>query len=193
VNTLELLAHPVRLRVVHAMRGGRTLTTSQLCERISDVSKATVYRHIDLLCVGEVLEVAEERRVRGAVERTYRLRPDRAVIDADMMESLTLEDYRRSFGIAMAALLAEFNAYLDRDHADPVVDAVGYRQHALWLSRDELAEMISQMRNAIAPRLANSPTPERSQYLLSPILFPIDEPLNGASTEAQNGDGPPIQ
>lgn len=172
---MELLAHPVRLRLVHALRGGRTLTTSQLCERISDVSKATVYRHIDLLSVGGVFEVAEERRVRGAVERTYRLRPDRAVIDADMMQSLTPDDYRRSFGVAMAALLAEFNAYIDRDQADPVADAVGYRQHALWLTRDELAEMISEMRRAIVPHLSNPAAPQRTQYVLSPILFPIED------------------
>ncbi|MDG6103279.1 helix-turn-helix domain-containing protein [Dactylosporangium aurantiacum] len=180
MDPLELLAHPVRLRVVHAMRGGRTLTTSQLCERLPDVSKATVYRHIDLLYDGGVLEVAEERRVRGAVERLYRLRPDRAVVDAGMLESLTPDDYRRGFGVAMAALLAEFDAYLARGHADPAADLVGYRQHAVWLSRDELLELIADLRRAILPRLANTATPQRSQYLLSPILFPIDEPLDAS-------------
>ncbi|GAA0966144.1 helix-turn-helix domain-containing protein [Acrocarpospora macrocephala] len=176
MDPLELLGHPVRLRIVHAMRGGRTLTTSQLCDRIPEVSKATVYRHIDLLSAGGILQVTDERRVRGAMERHYQLRQDRAVIDTAMIESLTLDDHRRGFAVAMTALLAEFNAYLDRDHADPAADLVGYRQHAVWLSRDELLEMISQLRHAIAPRLANPPTPDRTQYLLSPILFPIDEP-----------------
>jgi hypothetical protein len=37
--------------------------------------------------------------------------------------------------------------------------------------------MISELRSAIAPRLANPPTPDRAQYLLSPILFPIEEPF----------------
>jgi len=81
MDTLELLGHPVRLRIVHAMRGGRSLTTAQLCARLPDVSKAMVYRHVDLLAAGGVLEVAEERRVRGAVERHYRLCQDRASID----------------------------------------------------------------------------------------------------------------
>jgi DNA-binding transcriptional ArsR family regulator len=175
VDTLELLAHPVRLRIVHAMRGERTLTTAQLSARLPDVSKATVYRHVDLLAAGGILEVAEERRVRGAVERHYRLRQDRAVIDADMVKSLTPDDHRRGFATAVAALVAEFNAYLEREHADPAADLVGYRQHAVWLSRDELDAMISGMRDAIAPHLANQPTPDRARYLLSPILFPIEE------------------
>lgn len=120
--------------------------------------------------------MADEQRVRGAVERRYRLRQDRASIDPDTIESLSLDDHRRAFATAMATLLAEFNAYLDRDHADPMADPVGYQQHAVWLDRDELLEMISELRSAIAPRLANRSTPDRAQYLISPILFPIEEP-----------------
>jgi DNA-binding transcriptional ArsR family regulator len=176
VDTLELLGHPVRLRIVHAMRGGRTLTTAQLCARLPDVSKAMVYRHVDLLTAGGILEVAEERRVRGAVERHYRLCLDRASIDPDTAAALSPEDHRRGFGIALAALVAEFNAYLDREGANPATDPVGYRQHAIWLNREELVAMVTGLREAIAPHLANQHTPDRTRYLLSPILFPSEEP-----------------
>jgi DNA-binding transcriptional ArsR family regulator len=172
VNQLELLGQPVRLRIVHAMRGDRVLTATQLCARLPDVSKATVYRHIDVLAEGGILEVAEERRVRGAVERGYRLRQDRILIDADTM---TTKDHRDGFGASVAALLAEFNAYLDRGDADPPADLVNYRQHALWLSRDELNAVMSELRAMILPRLANPPTPDRAQYLFSPILFPVED------------------
>jgi hypothetical protein len=95
----------------------------------------------------------------------------------------SLEDYRRAFTVAMAALLGEFNAYLDRGHADPVGDAVGFLQHSLWLSLDERAELINGMRAAIAPRLGYTPAPGRRQYLLSPILFPIEDPPPQAPEE----------
>ncbi len=182
MDTLELLAHPVRLRIVHAMRGGRALTTAQLCARLPDVSKAMVYRHVDLLTGGGILEVADERRVRGAVERHYRLRPDQATIDPDTAASLSPEDHRRGFAAAMAALIAEFTAYLDRENTNPATDPVGYRQHAIWLNADELTAMISELRDAIAPRLANPHTPDRTRYLLSPILFPSEEPPADPST-----------
>jgi hypothetical protein len=76
---------------------------------------------------------------------------------------------------AMAALLAEFNAYLDREHADPTADSVGYRQVPLWLNQDELAELISEIRSAIVSRMDNKPEADRSLHLLSPVLFPIEE------------------
>ncbi len=176
MDILELLGHPVRLRIVHAMRGGRTLTTAQIGTLLPDVSKATVYRHVDLLAEGGVLEVVEQRRVRGAVERLYRLRAERASIDPETAATLTPDDHRRGFASAVAALVAEFNAYLDRDDADPRKDPVGYLQHGIWLSSAELDAMVAELRAAIVPRLANEPTPERARYLLSPILFPSAEP-----------------
>ncbi|MFI9159484.1 helix-turn-helix domain-containing protein [Kitasatospora aureofaciens] len=189
MDSLKLLAHPIRLRIVHAMGGGRLLTTAQLCARIPEASKATVYRHIDLLVNGGILEVAEEHRVRGAVERHYRLCQDRAAVGAGVVRTLTPEDHRQAFATATTALLAEFNAYLDREEADPVADQVGYRQHALWLSPAELAELIGELRAAIVPRLANSPGPERAQYLLSPIHFPVEAPQQPAGRPAI-GTGP---
>ncbi|WP_129838247.1 helix-turn-helix domain-containing protein [Streptomyces sp. RFCAC02] len=183
MDAFELMAHPVRLRVVHAMRGGRELTTADLCERIRDVSKATVYRHVDLLAAGGVLEVASERRVRGAVERRYRLRRDRAGIDAATADSLSPDDHRSAFAAALAVLTAEFTAYLGREAADPAADLVGYRQHAVWLGPGELRGMIDGMREAIAPHLANEPSPGRTRYLISPILFPVETPPPGTGTD----------
>lgn len=175
MDTMELLAHPVRLRIVHALRGGRTLTTAQLGSLLPDVSKAMVYRHVGLLSAGGILEVAEERRVRGAVERHYRLRPERASIDPATAASLSTDDHRRGFAAATAALVAEFSAYLDRDNSDLTSDAVAYRQHAVWLDHDELVALVDDLRNAIVPRLQNAPAPGRNRYLLSPILFPSEE------------------
>ncbi|MET8996620.1 helix-turn-helix domain-containing protein [Amycolatopsis sp. NPDC004169] len=172
MDTWELLGHPARLRIVHALRGERTLTTAQLGALLPDVSKAMLYRHVEVLAAGGVLEVAGERRVRGAVERHYRLRRDRAAIDPGEVASMTAEDHRRAFAVAVATLVAEFDAYLDRDGADPSADPVGYQQHAIWLSRDELIALVGELRAAILPRLAQPATPDRTRYLLSPILFP---------------------
>jgi DNA-binding transcriptional ArsR family regulator len=175
MNTIELLLHPVRLRIVHAMSGGRILTTAQLRDRMPDVSKATVYRQVSLLAEGGILEVEGEQQVGGTVERRYRLCRSSVMIDAETAAAASLDDYRRAFATAMTALLGEFNAYLDRDNADPTADAVGFRQHALWLSPGERDDLIGDMRNAIVPHLQNEPAPDRRQHLLSPILFPIED------------------
>jgi len=174
MELLELLAHPVRLRIVHAMSGGRVLTTAQLGARMPDVSKATVYRQVALLADEGVLAVVGEQRIRGAVERSYRLRPERVAVEPETAGTLSAEEHRKVFAAAMATLIAEFNAYLERV-PDPVADAVGYRQNAIWLTEEERTELIEGLRAAIAPRLGNEPTEGRRRYLLSPVLFPVEE------------------
>ncbi|CCB71732.1 helix-turn-helix domain-containing protein [Streptantibioticus cattleyicolor] len=188
MDTVDLLLHPVRLRIVHAMAGERTLSTAELCALLPDVSKATVYRHVGLLADGGLLQVAGEQRVRGAVERRYRLLRARAVVDADTAAALSPDDHRRAFAVATAALLGEFSAYLDREDADPVADQVGYRQHAVWLSPAERAEFIEELRAVILKRMAHGPAAGRTRHLLSPILFPAGGPSGEPAGEP--GDTP---
>jgi hypothetical protein len=48
--------------------------------------------------------VEGEQGVRGAVERRYRLRRERAVIDRDAAASMSLGGHRHGFAAAMATL-----------------------------------------------------------------------------------------
>jgi DNA-binding transcriptional ArsR family regulator len=177
MNVTELVLHPVRLRIIRALSGGREFTTGELCERMPDVSKVTVYRHVAVLLEAGYLEVAGEQRVRGAVERRYRLARNRPPIDADAAASMTLDDHRRGFATAMIGLFAEFNAYLDRDGANPTADAVSYRQATIWVSPAELHQLRIQMLAVLQPVLDNGPGSGRSPYHLSPILFPAEPPI----------------
>lgn len=176
MDPTELLLHPVRLRIIHALAGGRLRSAGELCERLPDVPRTSVYRHLGLLMEGGMLEIGDERRVRGAVERSYRLRPDRPTISPDASSAMTPDDHRQGFAAAMAVLIAEFNAYLDRPDADPVADSVGYRQGTFWLNPEELDTMLTGLRDIAAPLAANKPEPGRRPYLISPILFPGEEP-----------------
>lgn len=178
MDALDLLLHPVRLRIVHALSGGRTHTTADLCAALPDVPKTSVYRHVGLLAESGVLEVVDEQRVRGAVERHYRLHRDRAAIHESVGARMSLEDHRRGFAAAMAALLAEFNAYLGRPGADPFGDSVGYRQGVMWLDDDELAELARELTALLRAKLANAPAAGRRPRLISVIQFPTDEPGN---------------
>lgn len=186
VDTLTLLLHPVRLRIVHAMAGGRTRTTTDLCEQLPDVPKTTVYRHVGLLAEGGVLDVVDEQRVHGAVERRYRMAGTRPRIGPEDAAAMTVEDHRRGFAAAVASLLAAFTSYLDGTGADPAADSVGYRQIPLWLNPAELAEMVEELQAGILARAGNEPAPDRSLYLLSPIFFPIEK----AGDTTASGENP---
>jgi DNA-binding transcriptional ArsR family regulator len=169
---LALLLHPVRLRLVHAMRTGGSLTTRELGARLPELPKATIYRQVERLARGGVLEVESERRVRGAVERRYRLVREAAAVSADDARSMTLEDHRRVFPGAMAALMADFDAYLDRPGADPFADQVSYRQYIVWLSPVERARFISELGRLLRTLTPNEANDDRAPYVMSTLFFP---------------------
>jgi DNA-binding transcriptional ArsR family regulator len=180
MDQLDLLLHPVRLRIVYALSGDRVRTTTELGALLPDIPKTTVYRHVALLADGGVLEVASEQRVRGAVERSYRLRADRESIDTGAAASMSLDDHRRGFAASMAALHAEFNAYLDAPGAEPFTDLVGYRQGVLWLSDSEFAELREKLGAIVASVVGNGPTADRTPRLMSLIQFPTTHTQSGS-------------
>jgi DNA-binding transcriptional ArsR family regulator len=143
----DLLHHPVRWRVVQALIG-RSLTTGELAELVPDTPPTTLYRHVGVLVKAGVLVVTDERRVRGAVERTYTL--NTAAADSEN----------------------DFDRYLARDEVDPLRDGVGMRQAALWLSDDELAQVQARMLAVLEPFLSHEPATGRTRRILSTILVP---------------------
>ncbi|MGN6131976.1 MAG: helix-turn-helix domain-containing protein [Nocardioidaceae bacterium] len=185
MDVAELLLHPVRLRVVQTLLGGRVLTTGQLREELPDLAPATLYRHLGTLLRGDVLEVVEQRRVRGAVERTYRLREHAPSVSAEDAATMSAEEHRRAFGTFVAGLLADFDRYLDRagdgtghgaeDGVDLGRDLVGYRQAALHLSDDEMRHLLADLVAVIRPRLAVPPAPGRRRRLLTTVVMPAPE------------------
>lgn len=164
----DLLHQPVRWRVVQALIG-RSLTTGQLAELMPDTPTTTLYRHVGVLVNAGVLVVTDERRVRGAVERTYAL--NTAAADADN-EAPDRDRLRTMFTVYLAGLAGDFDRYLARDDLDPVRDGVGMRQAALWLSDDELAQLQARMLEVLEPFLAHEPGRRRTRRILSTILVP---------------------
>jgi len=180
----DLLLHPVRLRVVQAFLGERALTTGELAEELSDVPPGSLYRHVAVLTKAGVLHVVAERRVRGAVERSYMLRPAAAQMSPAEVAAMSVEQHRHAFMAFVAGLLADFDRYLASGRADPARDGAGYRLAALWLSDEELRELLGELASVIQPRLANTPGPKRRRRLLASVLLPADAPGTGRRRRA---------
>jgi hypothetical protein len=175
MTSADLLLHPVRLRIIQAFLGDRALTTSALRAELRDVPPASLYRHVARLVEAGVLTVVGERRVRGAVERTYVLRVAAASINLDEFDRMTREDHRQAFMAFVAGLLGDFDRYLSRDHIDLLRDGVSYRMAGLWLDDAELAELSRELARVIQPRLANAPKPGRQRRILGSVLLPGED------------------
>ncbi len=174
VDSAELLLHPVRLRIIQAFLGERPLTTAQLSAELSDVPPASLYRHVARLVSAGVLQVVSERKVRGAVERTYLLRLAAAAISPDDLAAMTVEDHRQAFMAFTAGLLADYDRYLGGGDIDLYRDGVSYRIAGLWLDDAEYADLLRELARVLQPRLANPPRTGRRRRILASVLLPGD-------------------
>ena len=177
MSTADLLLHPVRLRVVQTFLGDRALTTQQLRTELPDVPPASLYRHVARLVEAGVLAVVSQRRVRGALERTYVLRVTAASLTIDELEKMTLDEHRQAFMAFVAGLLADFDRYLARRDVDIVRDGGSYRLAAMWLDNAELAELSHELNQVLQRRLANPPGPDRERRVLATVFIPKTDPM----------------
>ena len=182
--TADLLLHPVRLRIVEAFLGDRALTTSVLAAELADVPPASLYRHVARLVDAGVLAVVAERRVRGALERTYVLRLTAAAIGLEEAAAMSADDHRQAFMAFVAGLLGDFDRYLARGDIDLLRDGVTYRMAGLWLDDAEFAELLRELTRVLQPKLANPPRPGRKRRILGYVLMPGQDAAPRAGDEA---------
>jgi Helix-turn-helix domain len=172
MKSADVLLHPVRMRIWQSFLGDRALTTGELQAELPDVPPASLYRQIALLVESGVLAIAAERRVRGAVERTYILRAAASTITDRELSEMSPDEHRAAFMAYMAGLLGDFDRYLADGDIDLRRDGVGYRIAAMWLNDREFDELIRDLAAVLQPRLANPPKPGRKRRILGTISLP---------------------
>jgi DNA-binding transcriptional ArsR family regulator len=176
------------MRILQSLFDADPLTTAQLRERLPDIAPATMYRHIALLTEAGVLEVVEEKRVRGTVERSYRVCKEEAVVDPAARAAMTREDHQRAYATFAASLMTDFDRYFAHEDADPSSDGVVYRQAAVWLTEEEFAAMVEEIENAVLSRVGKPRDDGRVRRVVSLVVVP-DNPRAGAATPGAGATG----
>ncbi len=180
-DLVDLVLHPIRMRVVMAL-AGRQMTAQQVADALGDVPPATLYRHLNRLVEAGVVAVVSERRVRGTLEKVYTMNAQGPQLSPDQFAALSKEEHLRYFTTYVATLLDDYSRYLQ--HSDPrriLEDGVGYRKILLELSDEEFAAMAAAINAAVIPYLNNQPGPGRRRRILSTIVMPDVEGNDAAN------------
>lgn len=139
----EILLNPTRLRIVQELAKSSSLNTLELCERIDDVPRTSMYRHIRVLLETGIVSVISERRVRGSVERTLALNTD------EIKKGNTLE---RASHNALAFLLskyARFHDYFSGNSPNPGRDRIFLNNTVMMMTDEEYDQFLSDLRDLL--------------------------------------------
>ena len=144
-SRLAAILHPVRLRIILALQGGR-LTTQEIRTRMPDVPQATLYRHINLLLQAGVVEVVERTQVFGTMERTLALVEGQTLLNPEDFAKLGPEEMTQYFSVFLGALLEVFNRYAQTPNRDSGRDGLSFLTETINLTPEEARELRAEMR-----------------------------------------------
>lgn len=165
----QILLNPVRSRIIQYLSVHQVATAAELVSFMTDISRTTLYRHLNTLAENDVIKVVSEKRVRGSVERSYSLNLE-TITKENTKENAT----RNAFGFLMK-IYADFDMYFQNENANPGADKVFLSNVSLLLSDDEFNELLVQINTLLKDRLNNKPNEKRKQRSISFISSPCIE------------------
>jgi DNA-binding transcriptional ArsR family regulator len=171
-DLLKNLLHPVRMRLLSALAESEGMTSHQLNELLRDIPTASLYRQISRLAKAGLIQVVEERPVRGTLEKVYVLNRSSALhLGQAEMEGVSKEDHLRFFTAFTLTLVDQFSRYLARSQQpDLEADGVGYTQVALYMSDAEMGKFSRALNQALMPYSGSAPG--RKKRIFSTVLLP---------------------
>ncbi|WP_068652909.1 helix-turn-helix domain-containing protein [Paenibacillus antarcticus] len=172
MNKPDLIAHPIRLRIIQLLTVKKVITTQQLLGSLVDVPQTTLYRHLKKLLDADIIYIVDKKKARGAIEKTYALYDQAAILTQHDLEIAGQEDQIRYFRTFTTMLLSNIEQYLQSDSIDFIRDNVHFRQVALHLSNDELIDFADAFQKLLIPLLNNPPSADRQLHMLTTILLP---------------------
>ncbi|BAU29560.1 helix-turn-helix protein [Aneurinibacillus soli] len=171
MNTLDLLLHPVRMRILQTLMPDRELTVQEIGEHLSDIPPATLYRHVKKLKEGGVIESRSRQQIRGTVESRYGITSSAFQGDSQAFNQLPAEEHLRYFSVFLSFLQAEFGRYLTQPERDFEKDGIGYRYTSVYLSEDEFNDWLEEYRTLMRRAMALPPAPHRMKRTLAHIFL----------------------
>lgn len=181
-SRLDLLLHPVRLRIVLALHG-QPRSPREMVGLLGDVSQASLYRHLNLLRDAGFVAPAGTRGTGARAEQLFVSRGPDAPSDDDEVAALAPDDVRRHFSTWVGVLAEALEARLPRGPIRPQEDGTSFFLASAWLTDAEAAALRADILARFQACDAR-PDPERRRRLLGYVA------LEGAPTPEETGDTP---
>lgn len=165
----DIVLHPVRMKIIQQL-GGRSMTTTQLREALPEVTQATLYRHVTALLAADLLTVVDERRIRGAVERTLALGDRMAHVGHDELQAMDAVQLRSAFAMFLSGLSIDFERLLD-DERTELRGLLGFSRAPLYVDRQDLEKLQTDLMELLTPYLSPRRSGQR-RISLATVLIP---------------------
>lgn len=169
MNLSDVVLNPVRMRIIQELALRGEMTTTALCQKIPDVPRTTMYRHISLLLEYEVLKVTAEKKVRGSLERSL------ALVIETLSRDNTIENAPKNAYLFLMNRYVAFRRYFAGKHADPGRDKLFLNTSILMLDDDEFDRFLGELRLLLTNYIGLEAAAGRKARDISIISSPVEK------------------
>ena len=169
---MECITNPVKCKLLLEIYSQERATAKHLSDVLSDIPQATLYRNLKKMLNDGLIKVVEKKQVRGTVESTYAL----ALNLNSEFEAILAENsgplYMQLFMQYFLGFAKQFREYCKSPNIDIKKDMSGFSLSHLYLSDEELIELMKNISNIIKTVEKKEPKTERKLRTLGIIVTP---------------------
>ena len=136
----DIALNPIRIRIIQALAMNDELTAAQIGEAMTDVSRTTLYRHINTLIDAGLVTVVSEKKIRGSIERTLALNVK------ELQEQMSATDPTQEIFKFLMGTYVKFQKYFARDDNDPMADKIFINNAIMMMSDEEFDQFLAAFR-----------------------------------------------
>lgn len=164
----KIIMNPIRQRIIQFLIIHEKGTTGEMKQELSDIPPASLYRHVKILFEAGCLEVVEEKKIRGTVQKTYRLAKN-------PMGDVDQQDIRAIFRTGILSLMTTFERYFAQEGVDSQKDLLGLSTSTLMLTDEEYMDMMQKIGEIFSQVIYNKPGGGRKPRRITVISSPCEE------------------
>ena len=165
---IDACLHPIRQRILQVLLEKKEASAAQIQESLSDIPRASLYRHIKVLAECGVIEAVREVPKRGSAEKFY-------TVCAPPADAQTNENMNRMIQATLLRLANDFSGYLADEEHDPKQDLLTVGQATLLLSDEEFAAFLTEYSQVLAKYLPNRAGEGRKVRKITFLSSPTSE------------------
>jgi DNA-binding transcriptional ArsR family regulator len=169
---MEIIMNPVRQRIIQYFILNKEGTTGEIQKYTPDIPPASLYRHMKILLEAGLIEVADENKVRGTVEKTYRIVQKPA-------EEMGKQELGAVFQTGLMSLQAVFMKYFSSDECDPAKDMLSFSTSTLMMTDEEFMNFLLKLSAIFQEAIKNKPGEGRKPRRMTLISSPCEEDTKG--------------
>lgn len=163
----EIMLNPVRMRIIQTLATRAGITANEICERISDVPRTTLYRHINILLEANVLTVVAEKKIRGSYERTLALNMD-GIVHHNTSENIP----QQAFSFLMN-IYTKFEKYFSGENNLPGNNKIFFNNTVMMMDDQEFDQFLSELQTLLV-KYHNDVADGRKPRDISIISSPVE-------------------